>query len=155
MHDQPRNEPYEASRFFRDGVVSRAPPANTVARGDLVVTSSQTVPLAELLERGRDRYDIYCSPCHGYVGDGDGLVVQRGFKAPPSLHNDRLRTVPDRYIYTVITQGYGAMLDYAASVKPIDRWAIAAYIRALQRSQNFPVSELPEERRAALRGGNP
>lgn len=155
MHDQPRGEPYEASRFFSDGVVSHFPPEGTIARGDLVATASITVPTAEVLARGRERYDIYCTPCHGFVGMGDGLAVQRGFPAPPSFHDDRLRTVEDAHLYDVITRGYGAMYDYSASVKPSDRWAIVRYIRVLQRSQNAKPSDVPSEHRSSLQGANP
>lgn len=155
MHDQPRSEPYEPSRFFAAGDLHRTPPEGTIARGTLTETSSIVAKTKSHLERGRERYDIYCSPCHGYVGAGNGLVVQRGFPPPPSFHIDRLRRAEDAHIYDVITNGYGAMYDYRASVRPADRWAIVAYVRALQRSQNTTMSDVPETERAALRGGEP
>jgi mono/diheme cytochrome c family protein len=102
------------------------------------------------LERGRQRFDIFCSPCHGRTGDGHGMVVQRGFPAPPSYHQDRLRTAPDSHFYDVITHGYGAMYSYAARVPPADRRAIVAYIRALQLSRYAPVGTLPGDLQARL-----
>ncbi len=101
-------------------------------------------------QRGRERFDIYCAPCHGPVGDGDGMVVRRGYPAPPSYHTERLRWAPDRYLYDVITQGYGAMYAYADRLRPDDRWAVVAYIRALQLSQHAPVSVLDKQERARL-----
>jgi mono/diheme cytochrome c family protein len=102
------------------------------------------------LERGRERFDIYCSPCHSIVGDGDGMIVRRGFPQPPSYHTDRLRNAPDAHFYSVITNGYGMMYSYADRVAPSDRWAIVAYIRALQLSQNARLGDVPSERRAGL-----
>jgi mono/diheme cytochrome c family protein len=106
----------------------------------------------ELLQRGRQRYDIYCSPCHGLTGDGDGMVVRRGFIHPPTYHSDRLRNAPDSHFYDVITSGYGAMFPYADRVTREDRWAIVAYIRALQLSEHAPVSALQPAERARLEG---
>lgn len=100
---------------------------------------------AALLTRGRERYDIYCAPCHSPVGDGDGMIVRRGFPAPPSFHTARLRRAPDGHFFRVITHGYGAMYPYADRVSPDDRWAIVAYIRALQLSQHAPASRLSRE----------
>lgn len=100
--------------------------------------------------RGRERFEIYCAPCHGPVGDGDGMVARRGYPAPPSYHTDRLRWAPDQYLYDVITQGYGAMYSYADRLGPDDRWAVVAYIRALQLSQHAPVSVLDEGDQARL-----
>jgi len=105
---------------------------------------------AQLLSRGRERFDIYCSPCHSPVGDGDGRVVRRGFPAPPSYHSERLRNAPDSHFYAVITNGYGAMYSYASRVPPADRWAIVAYIRALQLSQHAGLDDVPPPQRARL-----
>jgi mono/diheme cytochrome c family protein len=104
----------------------------------------------QTLERGRERFDIYCSPCHSIAGDGDGMVARRGFPNPPSYHTDRLRNAPDAHFYSVITNGYGMMYSYADRVAPNDRWAIIAYIRALQLSQNARVADVPPEHRADL-----
>jgi len=103
-----------------------------------------------LLARGRDRFDVFCSPCHGIVGDGDGFVVRRGFPAPPSYHTDRLRSASDAHLYAVITDGYGAMYPYATRLTPSDRMAVVAYIRALQLSQHASVDAVPRAARAAL-----
>jgi mono/diheme cytochrome c family protein len=106
------------------------------------------------LERGRERFDIYCSPCHSVAGDGDGMIVRRGFPSPPSYHTDRLRNAPDAHFYSVITNGYGMMYSYADRVAPRDRWAIVAFIRALQLSQNARLEDVPPERRAELAKGS-
>lgn len=103
-----------------------------------------------LLQRGQERFRIYCTPCHSELGDGRGMVVQRGFPPPPSYHIDRLRKVPAQYFYDVITNGHGAMYSFANRVQPADRWAIAAYIRALQRSQNATLADVPPDQRRAL-----
>jgi mono/diheme cytochrome c family protein len=117
-------------------------------RGD---ASDFPVPITEqLLAKGRERFEIYCSVCHGLLGDGDGMVVRRGFPAPPSFHSDRLRAAPPAYLYNVISRGIGVMPRYEAVVSPPERWAIIGYIRALQLSQHAPVSELPNEDRARL-----
>lgn len=105
------------------------------------------------LERGHERFDIYCAPCHSIAGDGDGMVVRRGFPNPPSYHTDRLRNAPDAHFYSVITNGYGMMYSYADRVAPDDRWAIVAYIRALQLSQNARIADVPPEHRADLAKG--
>ncbi|CAM5783981.1 c-type cytochrome [Rhizobacter fulvus] len=173
MYDQPRKDPGEASPLFANGKASRPPPPGTVARasGDLAATSSgrrgQEEPVerdaamartalppitAALLQRGQQRYAIYCLPCHSPVGDGDGAVVRRGFPAPPSYHLPRLREAPDRHFFDVITDGYGVMVSYADRVAPTDRWAIVAYIRALQLSQHAQVAALPPALQAQLRG---
>ncbi len=104
----------------------------------------------ELLARGQERFQIFCSPCHGRTGRGDGMIVQRGFKAPSSYHVDRLRAMPIGYFYDVITNGFGAMADYSAQVPPADRWAIAAYVRTLQYSQYAPAADVPPDKRADL-----
>lgn len=160
MANQPRCEPYEQTAFFDDDACARAPIPNTVARQSLdtgqlfeegMVPAQQTdvLPIAvtgELLARGQERYDIYCAPCHGIAGYGDGAIVQRGFPPPPSLHEQRLRDVPDSYLYDVITNGVGVMYPYGSRVQPEDRWAIIGYIRALQLSQNAPADLLdPDE----------
>lgn len=104
----------------------------------------------ELLQRGQERFRIYCTPCHSETGDGRGMIVQRGFPPPPSYHTERLRNVPIQHFYDVITNGYGAMYPFADRVPPADRWAIAAYIRALQRSQNGTLNDVPPDRRGRL-----
>jgi len=164
MHDQPRIEPYEESDFFADGLGNRTPVAGTIARGMLredvgfytgLVDDQflQKLPVAntrQLLERGRERYDIFCSPCHSRVGDGRGMIVRRGFKQPSSFHEQRLRDQPIGYFYDVITRGFGEMSSYAAQVSPEDRWAIAGYIRALQLSQNVAIANLEPDDRSAI-----
>lgn len=164
MHDAPRYEPLEASTFFEDGRGSRPLVANTVARGTLredehlyqgkingELTNSFPMPVTvELMARGQERYNVFCSPCHGRTGQGNGMVVQRGFRAPPSFHDERLRNAPVGYYFDVETNGFGAMPDYSAQVPVADRWAIAAYIRALQFSQRATIDEVPPERRADL-----
>jgi hypothetical protein len=103
-----------------------------------------------LLERGRERFEIFCAPCHGRAGDGQGVIVQRGFPAPPSYHTEALRNAPDQHFLDVVENGYGIMYSYGARVPPADRWAILAYIRALQLAQHAIVAELPEELRHSL-----
>jgi len=107
----------------------------------------------QLLERGEDRYKIFCTPCHGLQGDGNGMVAVRGMKHPPSYHQDRLRLVPNGYIYDVVTNGFGAMYGYSAQIPPRDRWAIIAYVRALQLSRNAKAADLPAELREKLNQG--
>jgi hypothetical protein len=169
MHDQPRYEPLEASAFFEDGSASRPQVNGTVARGQAHTDThlytgkvngelAQTLPFAVtqgLLERGRERYEIYCVPCHDRTGNGQGMVVQRGFRRPPSLHIDRLREAPIGHFFDVISNGLGAMMDYAAQVSPQDRWAIAMYIRALQLSQHATLADIPPEIRQQLQGTKP
>ena len=154
MAVQPKDRPLWPSDFFTDGRSARPLVENTVPRGAVaddalfVAKDSNAFPLPlnmELLERGKDRYRIFCSPCHGLQGDGDGMVAIRGMKHPPSYHQDRLRQVPNGYIFDVITNGFGAMLSYSAQVPPRDRWAIVAYVRALQLSRNAKVSDLPPD----------
>jgi len=168
MHDQPKYQPHEASAFFADGRASRPLVDGTVARGHLDEDAlfhtgrdaeggfGEVFPFRvghADVERGRERYDIYCSPCHDRVGNGNGMIVQRGFNAPTSLHEQRLRDAPPGYFFHVITEGFGVMQGYAAQVPPRDRWAIAAYIRALQLSQNTVLAEWPLETRAELAKG--
>ena len=153
MEDQERYEIYEAAALFPDGSAMQHPVPGTVARGELEHRAElrQRPPMTmALLERGRERFDIYCSPCHGRVGDGEGIIVQRGFPQPPSYHIERLREASDAHLVAVITEGYGVMYSYAARVPPVDRWAIAAYIEALQLSQHARLAELPETDRAKL-----
>lgn len=152
MDEQPRYSEYARAPLFR-GSVLRRPPENTVARDDLErEKASKTKPVlsAELLARGRERFGIFCSPCHGAGGDGTGIVVQRGMPRPTSYHDDRLRTAEDQYFFDVITNGHGAMYSYAARVPPADRWAIVAYIRALQLSRQASLDDVPADERARL-----
>ena len=137
MSDQHKGDEWERSALFRNGRVVQEPPAGTVSReadtGDL---TAQRPPMSlALVERGRERFDIFCSVCHGYTGDGDGMVVQRGFPHPPSFHSPRLIAAPDAHFVDVITNGHGVMYSYADRVPVADRWAITAYIRALQKSR--------------------
>lgn len=172
MYDQPRYKPYAKSELFENGSSARTAPEGTQprARGafaessggrvggqavqaDIVAERAQTNPYPvdlALLRRGQERYTIYCMPCHSPVGDGDGLVVRRGFPPPPTYHQDRLRNAPDRHLYDVISNGYGVMVSNADRVEPADRWAIVAYIRALQLSQYAQASALPPETRTKL-----
>jgi hypothetical protein len=154
MAQQPKNRPLSPSDFFTDGRSARPLVENTVARGSVledamaVPKDSNTFPLPlnqELLERGENRYKVFCAPCHGLQGDGNGMVAMRGMKHPPSYHQDRLRQVPNGYIYDVITNGFGAMFGYSAQIAPHDRWAIVAYLRALQLSRNAKISDLPPD----------
>ena len=164
MANQPRPKPLAASSFFKDGRASRPPVPGTVARGQLreddhLYTGrvngelATTFPFAvnrAVMERGRDRYGIYCTPCHGSLGDGRGMIVVRGMKQPPSLHIDRLRESPPGHFFDVMTNGLGAMQDYSAQIHVEDRWAIVAYIRALQLSQNATINDVPAAERMRL-----
>ena len=164
LYDQARYETYEASDFFEDGLSARPLVAGTVARGwdradehlyygrvdgALASTFPFEVDRA-VVERGRDRFNVYCLPCHGGLGNGQGMIVQRGMPNPPSFHEQRLREIPVGHIYDVITRGFGAMYPYAHRIKPRDRWAVVAYIRALQRSQNAGLADLPEAEQERL-----
>jgi mono/diheme cytochrome c family protein len=177
MYDQPKLGPATASALFRDGLASRPPPPGSVAQaqGDLAVVSSARHgadavtarlraeaeagipdrPPRALLARGADRYAIHCVPCHGAGGDGDGVVVERGFPAPPSLHVERLVAAPDRHLYDVVTGGWGVMPAAAERIAPADRWAIVAYVRALQLSRRAPVAALPPGLQSALAASAP
>ncbi len=149
MTQQNRYGTYTPAALFPDGTEAQALPAGVVAQGDLDRSEQAEKPPAvdaQLLARGQQRYDIYCSPCHGMSGKGDGMVVRRGFPAPPSYHSARLRAASAQHFYDVITHGYGVMYSYASRVEPHDRWAIAAYIRALQESQNAKLADAPELR---------
>lgn len=168
MQDQPKYKPLGANRFFADGRDARPTPAGTIARDELNNTDAfhtgsangeflDTIPLKvdlQLLRRGQERFDIYCSPCHGRTGDGNGMVAQRGFKIPADLHTDRLRSVPPGYIYQVIKNGYGAMGDYGDQIPVNDRWAIVAYVKALQLSRDAPLNDVPEAQRGHLSAEN-
>ena len=162
MADQPKNRPLSPSEFFADGRSERPLIENTVARGSIaddalvVPKDSNAFPLPvnwALLERGEERYKIFCSPCHGLQGDGNGMIAMRGVKRPPTYHQDRLRQSPSGYFYDVITNGFGQMYGYSAQIPPRDRWAIIAYIRALQLSRNAKVAELPAGLREKVRQG--
>ena len=172
MHDQPKYIPMRESQFFRDGQSARLPVANTVARGQLredtyfytgkvngQFGNELPMPLTkELLVRGQNRYNIYCAPCHSRTGDGNGMVSMRApnsgstskFK-PPSYHEDRLKKQSVGYFYDVMTNGFGVMLNYSAQIPPEDRWAIAAYIRALQLSQDASINDVPADQRGNIK----
>ncbi len=159
MHDQPKLKPYARTDFYADQRASRAPLPGTVARGQLREDShlytgkldgklAQELPFpvtGEVLQRGQERYRIYCTPCHGQTGRGDGMVVRRGFRRPASFHDDRLRGEPVGYFFDNMTNGFGAMPDYAAQIGVRDRWAIAAYVKALQLSQYADAKQLSPE----------
>ncbi|MHB0777030.1 c-type cytochrome [Halomonas sp. WWR20] len=154
MDDQPKYETFEAAPQWPNNQAARDSVPGAVARDeavDLRVPEELPMPLTQaLLARGQERFNIYCSPCHGRVGYGEGMIVQRGFPAPPSFHSDRLRNAPLRHFYDVISEGYGVMYSYADRVAPEDRWAIAAYIQALQLSQYAPLEDLTPAQRDAL-----
>lgn len=157
MAETGREKPLDASAFFDDGRSARPPVPGAVARGELradqafytgkagsELVAKLPVPLTmDLLKRGQQRFEIFCAPCHGRVGNGEGMVVKRGLRPPPSYHIDRLREAPIGYFVDVMTHGFGVMPDYASQVAPADRWAIAAYIRALQASQDARLADLP------------
>lgn len=164
MHDQPKVEPYEASTFFADGRAVRPSVPGTVARGRLEEDEhlhrgtaggkpAETFPFEvtrEVLARGRRSYDVYCSPCHDRTGEGNGTIVQRGMRRPPSFHVERLRAAPPGYYFDVITNGFGAMYDYSDRIVAEDRWAIAAWVRVLQRSRNATLADVPPAERERL-----
>ena len=157
MHNQHKVKTLGPSTFFADGQGARPIPAHTVARGDLregfayTGLGADNKPVAEMpfpvtrevLLRGQERFNIYCSPCHGRLGNAQGMIPQRGFKPPTSYHIERLRTAPVGYFFNVMTEGYGVMPTYAPQIPVADRWAIAAWIRVLQYSQNAKLAELP------------
>ena len=169
MYNQPKYRPLEKSDFFADQRASRPLVEGTVARGTLTsapvpaagapsaeaLWTTMPVPLTrEMLARGRQRFEIFCTPCHDRTGAGGGMVVRRGYRPPPSLHIERLRDVPIGHFYDVMTRGLGAMPDYAQQIPPEDRWAIAAYVRALQLSQRATLSDVPEPERRSLEERN-
>ena len=164
MHDQPKYIPLRESTFFADARSARPLVAGTVARGQLhddalLYTGkverrrrdgvSDSRSTQQVMARGQERFNIYCSPCHGRTGDGDGMVVRRGYRRPPSYHDDRLRNAPVGHFFDVITNGFGAMPDYAAQIKVDDRWAIVAYMRALQLSEHATLADVPAGERAS------
>jgi mono/diheme cytochrome c family protein len=165
MHDQPKYIPLRESAFFSDARSARALVVGTVARGQLHEdahlytgkvdgTDTATFPFridSLVMARGQERFDIYCSPCHGRTGFGDGMVVRRGYRRPPSYHDDRLRKAPVGHFFDVISNGFGAMPDYAAQINVKDRWAIVAYVRALQLSEHATVADVPADQRAQMR----
>lgn len=164
MYDQPRGDPMKASDFFADGAASRPLPPHTVPQENFHANPSYDTgmngtnylakfpfPLTrQVLARGRMEFDIYCSECHGRTGQGNGIVPQRGFPAPPSYDIQRLREAAPGYIFHVIASGYGVMFSYANRVSPDDRWAIAAYVRALQLSHHATLAQVPPEERGKL-----
>ena len=164
MHDQPKFKNFRPSQFFEDGRSARPLVAGTVARGFLRDDAAfyagklngkfvDTLPIPvnrELVLRGQERFDVFCAPCHGRSGDGQGMIVKRGMKQPPSYHTDRLRQAADGYLYDVITNGYGAMYDYSSQIAPRDRWAIVAYMRTLQYSRWAPVGDMPDQVKAKV-----
>jgi mono/diheme cytochrome c family protein len=164
MQVQPRYNPYDESNFFGDSRSARAPVPGTIARGQLHLDEllysgkvdgkdAEVFPFAITradLNRGRERYNIYCSPCHDVTGSGRGMIVLRGFPQPPSMHIDRLRQAPPGHYFDVMTNGLGVMYSYAARVSPEDRWRIAAYIRALQLSQQATLADVPAGQRGTL-----
>ena len=166
MGRQPRYDPLEPSDFFADGMSARPRVPGTVARGELVTNAfletgkinnadGDGFPFAvdeQLLNRGHERFNIYCSECHGRLGDGNGMIPSRGYRRPPSFHTDTLRSAPTGHFFDVMTNGFGAMPPYAPQVSASDRWAIIAYIRALQLSQNMNVAQLPQSERSQLEG---
>jgi mono/diheme cytochrome c family protein len=165
MQDQPKYTPLRESRFFADGRASRPIPAGTIARDELDADDpfhtgsangefSYTIPApitVEFLHRGEDRFNIFCSPCHSRTGDGDGMIHRRGFWIPPSLHSARLRSVPPGYIFQVVNNGFGAMPGYKDQIVEVrDRWAIVAYLRALQLSRSGTLNDVPQAVRQQL-----
>ncbi|HEX7152641.1 MAG TPA: cytochrome c [Thermoanaerobaculia bacterium] len=164
MANQPRYDPLEASDFFKDGMAARPRLDGVVARGELVTNPflatgkingvvADGFPFevtASTLDRGQTRYDVYCAPCHSRVGDGNGMIPSRGLRRPPSFHTETLRTATTGHYFDVITNGFGAMPPYKTMIPPEDRWAIVAYIRALQLSQSVTVNELAPADRAKL-----
>jgi len=169
MANQPKYKPQSGSPFFDDGRADRPRVEHTVARGEITPDDSfhtgkaggaylrePPVPVTqELLLRGRERYDVYCAVCHDRVGRGDGMIVRRGLRRPPSFHTDRLRGESAGHFFDAITQGFGVMPSYAGPIAAGDRWAIVAYIRALQRSQAARLEDVPPAERARLVGAAP
>jgi mono/diheme cytochrome c family protein len=164
MHDMPKYKPLAASKFFGDGRASRPVIGDTVARGHLQTDSARftgKVGDAEVTEfpfpitradirRGQERYNIFCSPCHSRLGDGQGMIVKRGFRQPASYHTDKLRQAPIGHFFDVVTNGFGAMPPYASRIPVDDRWRIIAYVRALQLSHSATVEDVPADRRGEL-----
>lgn len=158
MADAPRRDPFEPSPVFADGASARVPPAGTVAVDADLAPAADGLPAAlpmAMLRRGRAQYEVFCTPCHDYTGHGNGRVVQRGFPRPPDFNAPALRDAPDRQLYDAITNGYGAMYSYASRVPVADRWAIVAYIRALQLSGDAPAGAFGPELTARLAEAKP
>ena len=165
MYDQPRVEPLEKSDFFADGSTARSLVEGTVARGHLNEDEhfhtgrvdgvfAETFPMEitkDVLKRGQSRFNIYCATCHDRAGTGNGMIVKRGYKQPPSMHIDRLKESAPGYYFHVMTQGFGVMPNYRYQLNPEDRWAVAAYIQALQLSQSATLDDVPEAQRASLK----
>jgi mono/diheme cytochrome c family protein len=164
MADQPRYKPLQKSNFFEDQRAARPLVEGTVARGHLNADEqfytgkidgepAENFPFAidqQILLRGQERFNIFCSPCHDRVGGGQGMIVRRGYRPPPSFHIDRLRAAPPGHFFDVMSHGFGAMPDYAEQIPQADRWAIVAYIRALQLSQHAEIGDVPDGERSAL-----
>ena len=164
MHDTPRAKPLRQSVFFKNMSSARPAVEGTIARGTLQddaefftgkngALPADALPFeltAQVLDRGEERFNIFCAPCHDVSGNGRGMIVRRGYRQPPSFHVDRLQQSPIGHFYDVMTNGFGAMPDYRAQITPRDRWAIAAYVRALQLSQHAPAAEFPQEERDKL-----
>ena len=169
MGQQPRYDPLEPSAFFADGMSARPRIAGTVARGELVTDpyfetgmiggqpgDGFPMPVtAEVMDRGESRYNIYCSQCHGRLGDGNGMIPSRGLRRPPSFHTDALRSAKPGHFFDVMTNGFGAMPPYRTMIPPRDRWAIVSYVRALQISQSGTVADVPASAQAQLNGAPP
>jgi mono/diheme cytochrome c family protein len=167
MSNQPKYDPLEPSDFFADGMSARPRIPGTVARGELPLEGflvTGKIGAAEgdgfpfpvttaVMDRGQERFNIYCSPCHGRAGDGNGMIPSRGLRHPPSFHTEALRSAKTGHFFDVMTNGFGAMPTYAPQIPVNDRWAIIAYIRALQLSHNGAVNDLPPAQRAQLSGG--
>ncbi|MEO7191862.1 MAG: cytochrome c [Vicinamibacterales bacterium] len=167
MHDAPRYDPLEASTIFRNGASAQPFVDGTVPRGflnadELLTTGKVNGQVANEfpfaitradLDRGEQRFNIYCAPCHSRTGEGNGMVVQRGYRQPPSYHVDRLRQAPAGYFFDVMTNGFGAMPDYRGQITPDDRWRIVAYVRALQLSHQGTTADVPPAERARLESG--
>ena len=166
MQDQPRTKPLRASRFFPDSRSARPIPRGAIARDELNDTDVMHTGLGngafttnfpmhitrQVLERGQQRYNIFCTPCHGFLGNGNGMIARRGFKWPANLHTDRLRNAPPGYLFQVVSNGYGAMPAYRDQISPQDRWDILAYIHALQLSRNATLADVPPDARPTLEG---
>jgi mono/diheme cytochrome c family protein len=147
MVQQKRYDPYEPSTLWRNGSEAQPLPDGVVVQGDAQQMRESELPPPvdkRLLDRGHQRFDIFCAPCHGPSGAGDGIIVRRGFPAPPSLHTARLLSAPANHFFDVMTRGYGAMYSYAARVDPHDRWAIVVYIRALQTARHVRLADVPD-----------
>ena len=156
MADMPKRMPFDTSPMFSDGAAGRVPVDGTVASDEDVGPQPSALPAAlplGMLQHGRDRFNVFCSPCHAYDGHGNGRVVQRGFPNPPDLHSAAIVSLGDGQIFDVVTHGYGVMFPYGSRVPVADRWAIVSYIRALQYADKVPVAELSPELRAKLEAG--